>query len=244
MSEKRIPTLSREIDNEEKNENNEIKELPIDEEAVNKCVNKINSAKDLRQELKKMGVDIQQIAKIIVLVLEKESKWKKVNLEKKKAIDLNKKYKKRYEKKPDEEYNRIELLRIFTRAIARKIFVFENAKKIKRSSTKKRPYLTELIVLLKIYIFRPEKTKNPYRYIAALFNLFNLRPEKACNNCRYLDLPKEGCCEKSQIFSCPFHEDARHSLHQMFVSANTRLQDIFFLRIKTAQYSQILKTFR
>jgi len=214
MSEKRIPTLSKELDNEEKNENNEIKELPIDEEAVNKCVNKINSAKDLRQELKKMGVDIQQIAKIIVLVQEKESKWKKVNLEKKKVIDLNKKYKKRYEKKPDEEYNRIELLRIFTRVIARKIFVFENAKKIKRSDTKKRPYLTELILLLKD-IFSPPKTRSPYRYIAALFNLFDLRPEKACDGCRYFNLPKEGCREKSQIFSCPFHEDTRHSLHQM-----------------------------
>ncbi len=71
MSEERIPTLPRELDNEEKNENNEIKELPIDEKAVNE--NKINSAKDLLQEMEKMGVDIQQIAKIIVSIKEKES---------------------------------------------------------------------------------------------------------------------------------------------------------------------------
>ena len=220
MSEERISTLPKELDNKEKNENNEINELPINEKAVNEYVNKINSAKDLLQELEKMGVDIQQIAKIIVLMKEKESKWEKANLQKKKAINLNKKYKKRYEKKPDEEYNRIELLRTFTRVIARKTLVFNDAKKIKRSDTKKRPYLTELILLLKD-IFSPPKTKSPYRYIAALFNLFDLRPEKACDGCRYFNLTTEGCREKSQIFSCPSHEDTRHSLHQMAKNNNS-----------------------
>ena len=61
------------------------------------------------------------------------------------ARDFRKKYRKRYHKK----YNRRKLLKAYTVPISRKTFGFNDAKRLKRSSTKKRPYLTELILLLK-----------------------------------------------------------------------------------------------
>ncbi|UCC95822.1 MAG: hypothetical protein JSW40_03510, partial [Candidatus Omnitrophota bacterium] len=91
------------------------------------------------------------------------------------------------------------------------------------------PYRIVLILALES-IFR-EKTDQPYRYMAALFNLFNFRPEKGCYGCSRISKRKCGKIINTKnsieyelslsIFKCPDHEYTRHSIYEMSKNAKT-----------------------
>ena len=99
-------------------------------------------------------------------------------------------------------------MKAFTRADAKERFEKGKARQIKRSFTKKRPYFGRFLLNLE-YAFG-QKT-DPYRYMAALVNLFNLRSESACRNCSFFNTSKNQCRQK-QIFKCPHHETTRRSI--------------------------------
>jgi hypothetical protein len=73
--------------------------------------------------------------------------------------------------------------------------------------SKRRPYLERLFVILHCTL--AERTDEPYKYLAGLFNLFNLRG--MCLRCPGFDkIP--GKCKHPGVFDCISHETVRQSL--------------------------------
>jgi len=199
---------------------------------INNCVIRIIETEDLSSELEERGIDIRQIAHVIANARHKKELWEGANLNKSRAKAYARDLKalsKRHDQKPPRNYSPKIAQKAAIEAEVKKYTAYAEAEKIKRSSTKKRPYLTRLLVPLD-YILSVN-TDNPYKLMAGLFNLLNLRPEKACEACQHFDtLWKK--CSKSLIFECPNHSNTRHSLWQMTQVAkeesadlHTRLQD-------------------
>ncbi len=110
-----------------------------------------------------------------------------------------------------------------------------------RYKTKHKPPLGDLFVLLKAYI--SDKTKDPFKIMAALSLLFNLRPEKQeCHEregadgqlatCKHYDKETNTCTRKTP-FRAPCFANERQALWQMTRRAEVRfpkdLPQRFFL---------------
>jgi hypothetical protein len=83
---------------------------------------------------------------------------------------------------------------------------------VKRYGSKKNPWLPRLLYDLRHIL--DEKTTRPYRYIAAIFNLFNFHPENFCGRCKKFDI-EEKICSRQRIFTCPRHTRARDKIYRM-----------------------------
>lgn len=199
---------------------------------INDCVIRIMETEDLFVEMEKRVIRIRQIAHLIAIARRKENLWERARLNKSRAKAYARDLKalsKRHDQKPPRNYSPKNAQKSAIEAEVKKYTAYAEAEKIKRSSTKKRPYLTRLLVPLD-YILSAN-TDNPYKLMAGLFNLFNLRPEKACEACQHFDSFRKKC-RKSLIFECPNHNNTRHSLWQMTQVAkkesadlHTRVQD-------------------
>jgi len=168
---------------------------------------------DRRIELEQLGVDTYQLAYPVALAIYHRDRWEAVNKKTARAREALKKARKRYRKTPKDKYSRERHLNALADARTKVGIAKAEAARIKGDvRTKKRPYLHELIVELE-KILKP-KTKRPYHYIAALFNLFNLHPERFCEECEGFD-PKQDRCQLVDIFTCPKHRKVTDKIGQM-----------------------------
>jgi hypothetical protein len=192
---------------------------------INDCILRIFDAEDLLSEFTKIEINIRQVASIIARARYDDECWELANRKWEKVETYEKDFSNKVRKRVQKPLTR-KKIESYTTASARKIFAREETLRIKKSDTKERPYLPTLLVVLEA-VFR-QKIDNPYRYIAALFNLFNLRPEKACNSCKLYNMRTKSCIEKldGKIFDCPNHKNTRNSIWEMTQKAKKEFPDL------------------
>jgi len=212
----RIKTLPEEIDNEEKGITGDIQEVDLDKNSIDECKRIIASTKDLHPELVDLEINIDSIARIVAYIKREDRKWENANEHKRREIASYKDQRKKLLKR-NKNLNRERFLKSVSQNVTRKIIGQNEAEKAKRSITKRRPYrIPELLYLKNIL---SEKTDRPYRYMAAIVNLFGLHTEniQTCTTCKYNEFndQDERQCRRKMIFRCPLHKPTRDSLHQM-----------------------------
>lgn len=196
--EKRIPTID---ESAPWKDDEEIRIAKVD---VSLVVKRIERARDLHSELKPLPVDIQGLSELIAWNLYLKTRHKKSLILKNRTEDNREKTEKRWKDSKEPEGQR----KALTRVIVKEKFARHEAGRF-RHETKAVPFISEFISDL-LYVLK--EVKHPYRYIAAVFNIFNFHSENACGKCDRFDAKKDWC-RKIKIFDCPIHDKVRKNLH-------------------------------
>lgn len=215
---KRIPTIF----DEESLPSSEIHPTEAEIQAV---LNRLQETEDLFQELKTLKIDLKELAHLIALNLHEKEVWEHSYKEKEKASDNTKKTKRRWKKQPPGD--RQSQIKKATRIEARILFAVDTMAALAPEQTKKRPYLIGFLYDLKFIFY--EKTQRPYRYMAAIFNVYNFHSEKFCNGCEKFNT-KTRLCDRKRIFTCPETDKVRNKIRKQV----TRITE----PIPTARYPQ------
>jgi len=186
---------------------------PLDPRLIEEVAKDILVTSDLWDELDQLGVDIAELAFAVARAIDRRDRWEAVQKEKQRAKDRYKKVERKWRRKSENDYDREKHLSELTDVLARVESAKADAAIVKSGvTTKKRPYMHELIKNLE-KILRP-RTPHPYRYMAALFNLFNLHPESFCEKCNGF-YQTASRCGRSHILLCPNHRKARDKIGKM-----------------------------
>jgi hypothetical protein len=209
----KIPTIFRDDKVEQKSNSEkcgaDITRHPTPSE-IEDVIKRIKQIRDLSAEIDRVEVDIKELAHLIALNLHYKAAWKGAHILRVRGKDRLKKVKKRWNDKSIEKYNRQKHLKALTEAETRKLFAYEDSKRL-GSLTKKHPYFDRFIYdLNRIFI---GKTTYRYRYMAAIFNAFNFHPENFCGDCKNFDHSND-ICGRKKIFTCPQHSKARDKIRK------------------------------
>lgn len=137
---------------------------------VKAVLERIEQNLDLLEELGRIGIDVKELSHLIALNLFYSHSWEFIRGETVSAKDYEKHVIQRWDKSKPKIFTREKQLRNFAKASARVIFAKEDSLRI-RDLTKRRAYLDRFLYDLKRMF--DGKTPRPYRYMAAIFNLFD-----------------------------------------------------------------------
>jgi hypothetical protein len=190
---------------------------------IDRYAARIFDATDLFQELEDVEVDYKLVAEIAARAKSWQNLWDSANRLKRRAKNNRKNLRRHL------SGSRSEIQKKIVTIYLRETIASDSAYQLKRSSTKERPYLRNTIVPL-WYLFTRKGT-DPWRLMAAVFNLFNLLPAKPCLRCDQFDRVNEWCGREA-IFKCDRHQKTRRLLwtlgnrHKEYIlSFPARVQD-------------------
>jgi hypothetical protein len=187
-------------------------------------------ATDLYGELQNLNVDVGKIAYLVALVRHRNRQRKKIlderAMEKNRINDALKKIKKRHPHPESFEHfsnRKSKILNSYMTQLVRKSSLSDsrnvylgylvNEKTGLRFPAKTIPTLGLDVCCIESVLSL--HTRAPYRYIAAIFNVFNLRPENACSACRQFDTKAKKCKYLTNIFGTDCHSTTRRALWQI-----------------------------
>ncbi len=199
---------------------------------VKAVLERIEQTRALHPELIRIGIDVKELSHLIALNLCYKQTWEYRRKETVSAKDYEKHIIQRWDKNRPKLFTRKKQLRKFGKASARIIFANEDSHKI-RDLTKRRAYLDRFIYDLKRMF--DVKTPRPYRYMAAIFNLFDLHPESFCKGCRDYVTPSfmgsdVKLCKRRSIFTCLKHEKARVKIWHQFIQIGNQVPPAMYPR--------------
>jgi hypothetical protein len=189
-------------------------------------VKRIKRTKDLSNELDEIGINLRGLSSQIALYLHYKKKWKETHTKHVRARKNRDQANYRMKKADPEKMIQLNRQTVYKLLSSHEAYNYlrpliktqlkkfhadhENARV--RSKTKEREYLHDFIKNLN-QSFK-NYTHQPYKYIVAIFNLFNFHAENNCNRCEFLD-SKTGMCRKRKIFTCPKAPAVRKKLYVM-----------------------------